>query len=139
MTLAALILALIATPADLPASPSAGRGEPVLLDFHTEWCSPCRAMRPAISKLIDAGYPIRSVDGDREKDLVRKYKVGAFRTFIVVDEDGRQLSAGSRGPGRPRSWRQLYREAQRRRSAPGPSTTARPRGWSRPAARTTSF
>jgi thiol-disulfide isomerase/thioredoxin len=111
MTLAALFLALIATPADLPASASADHGEPVLLDFHTEWCSPCRAMRPAIAKLIDAGYPVRSVDGDREKDLVRKYGITAFPTFIVVDEDGRAL--GRVEGARPaQELATLYREAQ---------------------------
>src|ERR1700761_8499080 len=111
MTLAALVLVLIATPADLPSTPTAERGEPVLLDFHTEWCGPCRAMRPAISKLIDAGYPIRSVDGDRERDLVRKYNVTAFPTFVVVDDEGRAL--GRIEGARPaQELATLYREAQ---------------------------
>jgi thiol-disulfide isomerase/thioredoxin len=121
MTLAALILVLIATPADLP---STDRGEPVLLDFHTEWCSPCRAMRPAIAKLIDAGYPVRSVDGDREKDLVRKYGVDAFPTFIVVDEDGRAL-ARVEGARPAQELATLYREAQAKvRSRPAARTVA---------------
>ncbi len=125
MTLAALFLALLATPADLPTTPTADRGEPVLLDFHTEWCGPCRAMRPAISKLIDAGYPVRSVDGDREKDLVRKYGVSAFPTFIVVDEDGRAL--GRVEGARPaQELATLYREAQAKvRTRPAARQVAR--------------
>ncbi len=82
-------------------------------------------MRPAISKLIDAGYPVRSVDGDREKDLVRKYGVSAFPTFIVVDEDGRAL--GRVEGARPaQELATLYREAQAKvRTRPAARQVAR--------------
>lgn len=125
MTLAALLIALIATPADVPSGPTAGRGEPVLLDFHTEWCGPCRAMRPAMARLVEAGYPVRSVDGDREKDLVRKYGVTAFPTFIVVDDEG--VALGRVEGARPAAeLATLYREAQAKvRSAPAERPAAR--------------
>src|SRR5450432_2312709 len=95
MTLAALFLALIATPADVSARPNApttaARGEPVLLNFETDWCGFCKKMRPAIAQLEKAGFPVESTDGDQQKDLTRRYKVTGFPTFIVVDEAGEVL------------------------------------------------
>jgi len=127
MTLAALFLVLIATPADVaPGSPGEVRGEPVLLDFHTQWCPPCQRMRPAIAELAKAGYPIRSLDGDRERDLVRRYKVTAFPTFVVVDDEGSVL-ARTEGFQPAADLATLYRDAQARsrpRADRRPTTTA---------------
>ena len=65
MTTAALLLALITS------SPSAeAAGEPVLLDFHSEGCPPCRQMRPAIEQLIEKGYQVKSVDADEGGDVL---------------------------------------------------------------------
>lgn len=128
MTLAAVFLVLIATPADVPSAPQAGRGEPVLLDFHSDSCAPCRAMRPAIAKLAEAGYPIRSVNVGRDGELARRYNVTAVPTFIVVDEEGRAL--GRVEGARPASeLATLYREAQAK-------TRSESAAASRPAART---
>lgn len=111
MTLAALFLALIATPADVPPGSPSGRGEPVLLDFHSDSCPPCRAMRPAIARLAEAGYPIRSINVGRDAAMAKKYGVEAVPTFIVVDDEGRQL--GRVEGARPASeLATLYREAQ---------------------------
>ncbi len=111
MILAALFLALIATPADVPSGPSAGDGEPVLLDFYSDTCPPCRAMRPAIAKLVEAGYPVRPINVGRDASTARKYGVEAVPTFIVIDEGGNVL--GRVEGARPASeLATLYREAQ---------------------------
>jgi thiol-disulfide isomerase/thioredoxin len=130
MTLAALFLALIATPADVSARPNApttaARGEPVLLNFETEWCGFCKKMRPAIAQLEKAGYPVESIDGDRQKDLTRRYKVTAFPTFIVVDDAGEVLGR-TEGYQPVDSLASLYRDAQaktRSRAKGRPAATA---------------
>ena len=129
MTLAALFLVLMATPGDLP---SAGPGEPVLLDFHSDSCPPCRAMRPAIARLAEAGYPIKSINVGRDAATAKKYDVQAVPTFIVVDDEGRQL--GRVEGARPASeLATLYREAQAKVRL---AANANPP--SRPAARTVS-
>src|SRR5205823_1633746 len=62
MTIATLLIALIAT------TNGDAAGEPLLLDFHASWCGPCQQMRPAIEKLIQKGYPVKSVDVDDAPD-----------------------------------------------------------------------
>ena len=70
MSIASLLLVLF-TAAPSPAATS----EPILLDFHAQWCGPCRQMRPTLSLLAERGYPIKSVDIDHEPDLSEKYGV----------------------------------------------------------------
>ncbi len=90
MSIASLLIALITA---IPSS--AATSEPVLLDFHAEWCGPCRQMRPAVAQLSRKGYPIKSIDIDQAPDLKEKYGVDAVPTFIVVDPQGRELGRTS--------------------------------------------
>ncbi|WP_435015574.1 thioredoxin domain-containing protein [Tundrisphaera sp. TA3] len=103
MTIATLILALIATPA-------AGPGEPMLLDFHADWCGPCRQMRPAVDQLVRMGYPVKSVDIDKSADLKERYQVEQVPTFIVIDGTGKEL-ARAIGAQPPRELATLYNGA----------------------------
>ncbi len=91
MTIATLLLALIATPT------GDATGEPLLLDFHASWCGPCQQMRPAIEQLIQKGYQVKSVDVDHSPDLAARYKVQSVPTFIIVDASGEPL-ARTMGP-----------------------------------------
>src|SRR3954465_10052536 len=90
MTIASLLLALVTA---LPSGAAAS--EPVLLDFHADWCGPCRQMRPAVEQLSRRGYPIRSIDIDRSPNIREKYGVEAVPTFIVVDASGNELDRTS--------------------------------------------
>jgi thiol-disulfide isomerase/thioredoxin len=91
MIIAPVLLALLITSSG-PASNSTG---PVLLDFHAEWCGPCRTMRPAIEQLIRKGYPIKAIDIDQEPKLKQRYHVENVPTFIVVDRSGHELDRTS--------------------------------------------
>ena len=86
MKLAPLLLVLVSI-----AQTASAASQPVMLDFHADWCGPCRQMRPAVERLAEKGYPIKSIDVDRSPDLVEKYGIGPIPTFIVVDTDGREI------------------------------------------------
>jgi thiol-disulfide isomerase/thioredoxin len=116
MTIAALLLDLIATPN------AEDSGRPVLLDFHASGCGPCREMRPVVSLLSEKGYPIRSVDISESPDLAERYKVGEVPTFIVIDGSGRLLGR-TKGVLSPTQLANFYRAASAKavpRKAPRP-------------------
>jgi thiol-disulfide isomerase/thioredoxin len=87
MTTALLVLALLTAAPDAEA-----KGSPVILDFHAEWCGPCRQMQPELDELARKNYPIRSIDIDEDPDSAARYKVTEVPTFIVVDAKGRALA-----------------------------------------------
>lgn len=68
----------------------------VLVDCYTTWCSPCRTMSQEILPLEAVGNYLNSrfvcVQYDMEKtefkSLVRKYKVEAYPTFLLLKPDG---------------------------------------------------
>ena len=121
MTIASLLIALITA---IPSS--AATSEPVLLDFHAEWCGPCRQMRPAMAQLSRKGYPIKSIDIDQAPDLKEKYGVDAVPTFIVVDPHGRELGRTS-GSQPAAQLARFYLDAKAKRNhppTPAPTPTA---------------
>jgi len=64
-------------------------GDTALYDFYTDTCRPCRMMAPTVEQLSQAGYPVKKIDGNRRMDLVRRFGVTAYPTFIMV-VDGRE-------------------------------------------------
>jgi thiol-disulfide isomerase/thioredoxin len=90
MSIASFLIALISA---IPST--AATAEPVLLDFHAQWCGPCRQMRPAVAQLSRKGYPVKSIDIDAAPELKEKYGVDAVPTFIVVDSQDRVLGRTS--------------------------------------------
>lgn len=61
-----------------------GAEETVLLDFYTDWCGPCRQMEGTLRELQSRGYPVRRVNGDRERELMARFHVDRFPTFVLV-------------------------------------------------------
>ncbi|MBI3838593.1 MAG: trypsin-like peptidase domain-containing protein [Planctomycetia bacterium] len=78
MQIAALVMAL-----------SSG-GETVLLDFHAPWCAPCRSMEGTLAELEQAGYPVRKVNIDRQRDLATQYHVESIPCFVLL-VDGKEV------------------------------------------------
>lgn len=59
---------------------------PVLVDFSTEWCGPCRALSPIVHELAreHAGsLKVVAVDGDEAPGLTARYGVRGFPTVIL--------------------------------------------------------
>lgn len=70
---------------------SSSPGQPVLLDFYSDTCAPCRLMEPTVRRLAADGYAVRQVNIGREPDVARQFRVDQVPTFILVVND-REMS-----------------------------------------------
>jgi|SRR5690606_18008209 len=66
------------------------RGEkPVLVDFHAEWCGPCKMMSPIIEQFSqEMGDKVRvlKVDVDRNPLVASAYQIQGVPTVILFKE-----------------------------------------------------
>jgi thioredoxin 1 len=59
---------------------------PTLVDFHADWCGPCRAVAPVLDVLaneLEGQANVVTVNVDESADLAQQYGVQALPTFIV--------------------------------------------------------
>jgi len=67
-------------------------GDTTLLDFHADWCGPCREMSRTVDSLASFGYPVRKVNIDHEPQLAAQYRVTGVPCFVLLvdgQEQGR--------------------------------------------------
>jgi len=65
--------------------------EPVLVDFHAEWCGPCKAMAPALDAVaaeLKGKVKIAKVDVDHNPEITQKYHIQAMPTLMIF-KDGK--------------------------------------------------
>lgn len=74
---------------------------PVLLDFATPWCPPCRALEPVLSRIArehEGEVRVVRVDADASPALATRFRVKSFPTVIALvggEERGRHVGATS--------------------------------------------
>lgn len=64
-----------------------------LVDFGAEWCAPCKAMIPVLTKISEAygaTVPVYSIDTDRFPELAAKHGVMSLPTLLLF-KNGAQV------------------------------------------------
>lgn len=60
--------------------------KPVLVDFHTVWCAPCKKMAPVIDE-IETEYAnkavVNRIDVDKSKEVAKAYDISGVPVFIL--------------------------------------------------------
>ncbi|MFP4625432.1 MAG: thioredoxin family protein [Natronomonas sp.] len=60
-----------------------------LMDFHADWCGPCKTQDPILEELLE-DYPdveFEKIDVDKEQDVANEYQVRSLPT-VIVENDG---------------------------------------------------
>jgi len=59
--------------------------EIVLIDFSTQWCVPCKKMKPVIKEIQKENLNIKVlfIDADVNKELIQQYQIKGVPVFIV--------------------------------------------------------
>ena len=75
--------------------------EPVVVDFWAEWCTPCRAIAPALEEIagsMNGKVKIVKLNVDDERTIAEKYSIMSIPTLILF-KDGQPASRQVGIPG----------------------------------------
>jgi len=68
--------------------------EPVVVDFHADWCGPCKAMAPALEQVaaeMKGKIKVVKLDVDANPDTTQQYRIQAMPTLMIFK--GGQVAA----------------------------------------------
>lgn len=85
-----------------------GSAKPVLVDFFTEWCAPCKPLAVSLdelSKEIGDKITIAKVNAEESPTITNKYGVRGFPTMLIF-KGGELLAsrAGAMPKGKIKEW-----------------------------------
>lgn len=66
---------------------------PVLIEFYANWCPHCQRMMPVVAELrdeYDETVEIFQIEGDENSELMDKFEVKSYPTFIIF-KDGQEV------------------------------------------------
>ncbi len=66
---------------------------PVMVDFHAEWCGPCKMMGPAVDELAaeyEGKWKIGKLNVDEAPKVAEKYGIQSIPTLIFF-KDGKAV------------------------------------------------
>lgn len=56
----------------------------VLVQFSSDNCPACRTMQPTVARLIDAGYPVQTINIDQQPEYGRQFRIQGVPTFVLM-------------------------------------------------------
>ncbi len=60
--------------------------KPVLVDFHAEWCGPCKMMKPVLEKLrqlMGDNIRILKIDVDKNRPIATSLNISGVPTLVL--------------------------------------------------------
>ncbi|MGE4168882.1 MAG: thioredoxin family protein [Candidatus Babeliales bacterium] len=68
--------------------------QPVMYDFFTTWCAPCKKLEPILEELAKEynDVIIVKIDAEMFKSLASKYKIEAYPTLVFFNKDGKEVT-----------------------------------------------
>ncbi len=71
-------------------------GKHLFVDFETTWCGPCKLMDQWVYTAADVVAAAKDVvavklDGDEQRERVKRFEVAGYPTMLIVDGDGKVL------------------------------------------------
>jgi thioredoxin 2 len=67
---------------------------PVLVDFHADWCGPCKVMAPVLDEVAretTGEVLVAKVDTDRAPEIAQRYDIRGIPT-VVLFQDGKDTA-----------------------------------------------
>ena len=62
-----------------------------LIEFYATWCTYCIKQRIELQELEDSDIRIGIVDGDESPEIIKRYKIDGYPTFILF-KDGEKIA-----------------------------------------------
>jgi len=71
---------------------------PVLIDFYTDWCAPCKALKPMLDEIAQErpGITVVAVNVENSVSLAEKYGVTTVPTMVLLKGNRQQKIIGMR-------------------------------------------
>lgn len=78
------------------AAEAEGASVPVVIDFYTDWCGPCKMLAPVLDEVAESvgdSAKVMKVDAAAQQELAQKFGVTAVPTLVFM-KDGEEKERG---------------------------------------------